>query len=225
MRLRELCPIHIRGFSVVITIPLVVLTYGIEACLLTIGAVSVIHMVYITDIPADVMYPTLFAIAITGVLLFMVLYIASFQEKKSKSLTLKKEALAAGVAVDSIEMERIQNFHMIYAISMFVGLAATAAMSYLALLVVPNHFALVGYDYVFAAVGVVLVIGLVLDKVIIHPLADGTFKAKVLDPAQNVLIETFQNAASADSEDQMMAGLSDEDKKLFTLIKFFKELK
>lgn len=225
MRLRELIPIHVRGFTVEVSLPLVVLIYGMEACLLMTGAVSVTHMVYITDIPADVMYHAIAAIAITGVLLFMVLYIASFQEKKSKALSLKKEALAAGVEVDAIEIERINNFNMIYAIAMFIGLAATAGLSYLALLVVPNHYALVGYDYVFAAVACVLVIGLVLDKVIIHPLADGTFKAKVLDPAQNALIESFQTAASADSEDEMMAALSEEDKKLIMMMKLINRTK
>lgn len=222
MRLREIIPIHIHGFNVEISFPLVGLLYGMEACMLIIGAVSVTHMVYITEIPADVMYHTVIAIAVTGVLLFMTMYIASYQEKKSKALTLKKEALASGIAVDSVEMERINNFNIIYALAMFIGLAATAGLSYLALLVVPNHFALFGYDYVFAAIGCVIVIGLILDKVIIHPLADGTFKAKVLDPAQTALIETFQNAASADSEEQTLANMSEEDKRLYMIIKLIK---
>lgn len=223
MRLREIVPIHIRGFSVEISLPLVALMYGLEACILTIGAVSVTHMVYITAIPAEVLYATIAAIAATSVLLFLVMYIASFQEKKSQALNLKREALAAGNAVDSIEMERIANFNLIYAIAMFIGLAMTAGLTYLALLVIPGHYPLMGYDYVFAALAVTIVIGLVLDKVIIHPLADGTFKAKVLDPAQNALIESFQSASNADSEDALMASLSDEDKKLYLLAKAFRQ--
>ena len=51
-----------------------------------------------------------------------------------------------------------------------------------------------------------IIAGIALDKVFIHPIADGTFKKKVLDPAADAIIAQFQT----DSKDSEAGALSND---------------
>ena len=152
-------------------------------------------------IPTGMMIPTIIAIVGTAFLLFLVFYLVSYQERKSKVLKQKAEALKAGLPVDELAVERIESFHTIYIAALFVGIIITSVISYVAMIsIIPEAHPLVSIlDYGLAAVFSVIVIGLILDRVIVHPIADGTFKSKVLDPATDKIIDQFQNAAKTDS--------------------------
>lgn len=221
-------PVGISGSRIWVSISLASLIWGLRLSfivMLGIGVVSVAHMDYITAIPTEMQLATAVALAVSTILLGIVLYIASFQEKKTQILNKKKEAIAAGTTISDVELERVKNFNIIYAIAMFIWIAVTAGLSYLAVLVAPQYVHIEGYAYVYTAIAAVIVIGLVVDKVFAHPLADGTFKAKVIDPLQEAELEAFQKAASGTSEDEIMEGLDDETKKLFKLAKMLKNLK
>lgn len=228
MRLSDIIPIRIRGSDVLIGISLITLMWGLElvvVAIATIGVVSVTSMDYITAIPAEMQLATAVAIAVSTILLGIVLFIASFQAKKTEILNKKKEAIAAGSTISEVELERVKNFNMVYAIALFIWIAVTASLSYLAVLVAPQYVHIDGPAYIYVAIFAVAIIGLFIDKVFAHPLADGTFKAKVIDPLQEKEIEAFQKAATSSSEDEIMAGLDDETRKLFELAKILKKLK
>lgn len=221
-------PMGISGSRIWVSISLASLMWGLRiafAVILAIGVVSVAHMDYITAVPNEMQLAVAVSIAVSTILLGIVLYIASFQEKKTQILNKKKEAIAAGTTISEVELERVKNFNIIYAIAMFIWIAFTAGLAYLAVLVAPQYVHIDGPAYVYVAIGAVIVIGTIIDKVFAHPLADGTFKAKVLDPLQNAELEAFQKASSSASEDEIMAGLDDETKKLFELAKVLKKLK
>lgn len=168
-----------------------------------------IRMQY-TAIPADELVMTVLAIVGTALILFAVLYLVGYQEKKSKVLELKALALKNGTAVDEISIAKVESFNNIYVCALLLGAGISAVIAYLGMIsVIPNAVTLAGpLDYVLYAIASVIVAGLVLDKFFVHPIADGTFKSKVIDPLTNAIIDQFQDddkKAPALSDDQMTA--------------------
>ena len=73
--------------------------------------------------------------------------------------------------------------------------------------IVPNQFVLASVmDYAVWGAITTIVAGIALDRVFIHPIADGTFKKKVLDPAADAIIAQFQ----ADNKDPEAGALSND---------------
>lgn len=154
-----------------------------------------------TPIPSEVLVPTVISIVLASLLLFAVLYLVAYQEKKSKTLELKAEALQNGIAVDEISLAKVESFNNIYVCALLIGATITAICAYVAMIsVIPNQLELVSVvDYIVYSVIAVIVAGLVLDKVFVHPIADGTFKSKVIDPLTDSIIDEFQNGDAEDS--------------------------
>lgn len=148
-----------------------------------------------TAIPSDCLVPTVLAIVLASLFLFAVLYLVGYQEKKSKVLELRATAIQNGQAVDEIAMAKVQSFNNIYVCALLIGTAVTSAFAYLAMIsVIPGNVALATtIDYILWAIAGVVAIGLVLDRFMIHPIADGTFKKKVLDPITDEIISKFQD--------------------------------
>lgn len=165
-----------------------------------------------TPIPAEVLVPTVITIVLSALLLFTVLYLVSYQEKKSKVLELKANALKNGTPVDEISLAKVESFNNIYVCALLIGAAISAVVAYLAMCsIVPNELTLGSVlDYILYSVICVIIAGVVLDKVFVHPIADGSFKKKVLDPLADSIIEQFQNdsaevSASGLTNDQIQA--------------------
>ena len=73
--------------------------------------------------------------------------------------------------------------------------------------IVPNQVVLASVlDYAIWGAIATIIAGIALDKVFIHPIADGTFKKKVLDPAADAIIAQFQT----DSKDSEAGALSND---------------
>ena len=165
-----------------------------------------------TPIPAEVLVPTVITIVLSALLLFTVLYLVSYQEKKSKVLELKANALKNGTPVDEISLAKVESFNNIYVCALLIGAAISAVVAYLAMCsIVPNELTLGSVlDYILYSVISVIVAGVVLDKFFVHPIADGSFKKKVLDPLADSIIEQFQTdsaevSASGLTNDQIQA--------------------
>ena len=165
-----------------------------------------------TPIPAEVLVPTVITIVLSALLLFTVLYLVSYQEKKSKVLELKANALKNGTPVDEISLAKVESFNNIYVCALLIGAAISAVVAYLAMCsIVPNELTLGSVlDYILYSVISVIIAGVVLDRVFVHPIADGSFKKKVLDPLADSIIEQFQNdsaevSASGLTNDQIQA--------------------
>lgn len=165
-----------------------------------------------TPIPAEVLVPTVITIVLSALLLFTVLYLVSYQEKKSKVLELKANALKNGTPVDEISLAKVESFNNIYVCALLIGAAISAVVAYLAMCsIVPNELTLASIlDYVLYSVVCVIIAGVVLDKFFVHPIADGSFKKKVLDPLADSIIEQFQTdsaevSASGLTNDQIQA--------------------
>ena len=165
-----------------------------------------------TPIPAEVLVPTVITIVLSALVLFTVLYLVSYQEKKSKVLELKANALKNGTPVDEISLAKVESFNNIYVCALLIGAAISAVVAYLAMCsIVPNELTLGSVlDYILYSVIGVIIAGVVLDKVFVHPIADGSFKKKVLDPLADSIIEQFQNdsaevSASGLTNDQIQA--------------------
>jgi len=179
--------------GVVLPYPTIILyaTYLVAGGLVLVT--GLVKMDY-TAIPSDCLVPTVLAIVLASLFLFAVLYLVGYQEKKSKVLELRATAIKNGQAVDEIAMAKVQSFNNIYVMALLIGTAITSAVTYLAMIsVIPENVAVVTtIDYVLWAIAGVIAIGLVFDKVMIHPIADGTFKKKVLDPLTDEIISKFQ---------------------------------
>ena len=165
-----------------------------------------------TPIPAEVLVPTVITIVLSALVLFTVLYLVSYQEKKSKVLELKANALKNGTPVDEISLAKVESFNNIYVCALLIGAAISAVVAYLAMCsIVPNELTLGSVlDYILYSVIGVIIAGVVLDKVFVHPIADGSFKKKVLDPLADSIIEQFQTdsaevSASGLTNDQIQA--------------------
>ena len=80
-----------------------------------------------TAIPADALIATIATIVLVALGVFAVLYLVSYQERKSKVLDLKAQAIKAGTPVDDLAVERVKGFHNIYVAALLLGTAITAA--------------------------------------------------------------------------------------------------
>lgn len=179
--------------GIVLPYPIIIL-YGMYICAGgLVLATGLIDMDY-TAIPSDALVPTVLAIVLASLFLYAVFYLVGYQEKKSKVLELRATAMQNGQAVDEIAMAKVQSFNNIYVCALLIGAGITACVAYLAMIsVVPSNVAVATtIDYILWSIAGVIVIGLVLDRLMFHPIADGTFKKKVLDPLTDEIISKFQ---------------------------------
>lgn len=153
-----------------------------------------------TMIPDESLLMTILVIIGVALGTFLVLYLVAFQEKKTKVLEAKQKALASGIAVDEIELAKVESFHNIYLASMLIGTAITVAVSYCAMITIMPDLVTLDSTPAYCMYGaiVTIVAGLVLDRYFCHPIADGTFKTKVIDPIVDKAIAEFQGDSSSE---------------------------
>lgn len=195
-------------------LPTLLLSYGFYALVgaLVFGT-GLSKMTAYTMIPDEALLLTVLIIVGVAIGTFLVLYLVAFQEKKTKVLELKKKALEAGTVVDEIELARVENFHNIYIVAMLLGAALTAAAGYVAMVIaMPSLVELEGpCDYYLWSAIVTCVAGLFLDRYFCHPIADGQFKTKVINPLLDEFINKFQTSTDGTGA----SALTDEQKQKF----------
>lgn len=212
----------VRDGGIVLPFPFIVVAY--PAWWVMVGVILIFGtgfgiMDYI-PIPADMLVATVGAIVLAALALFATLYLVAFQERRSKVLELKANALKNGTPVDEISLEKVKSFHNIYVVALLLGAAITAGIAYVAMIsIVPDQLMtvvdgeVVGasmLDYILYSIASVIVAGLVLDRYFVHPIADGTFKKEVLDPLTDSIISKFQE----DAKNGTASGLTDDQVKI-----------
>lgn len=189
-------------------IDVVVYPAGWLAVFVTLFGTGCIAMDY-TPIPSGELVTTVITIVLAALLLFVVLYLVDYQEKKTKVYELKARALQNGTAVDELAIAKVETFSNIYLCALLVGAAVTAGLAYLAMVsIIPNELTLVStLDYILYSFAAVLIIGVVMDRVFIHPIADGTFDDKVIDPLVDDILAEFQDASEEGTASTLNAEL------------------
>lgn len=140
----------------------------------------------------DIMITRLIAAAIAAFLLGWACYVAAFVKHKNEAKDLENRAQVAGAEVsdwERIRVERSSSWYLGYRLAL-VGLIITAAaIGWAAAYLVGEEYVLAWpADCAVAAAGAVIG-GMILDKYIIHPIADGRFFEKVEDPLVDYFLE------------------------------------
>ena len=186
---------------------------GLYVIYLVAGAVVLVTGMVQMDciaIPSEMLVPSVLSIVLASLLCFVVLYLVAYQEKRSKVLEIRATAMKNGQAVDEISLTKVQSFNNIYVCALLIGAGISAVVAYLAMIsIVPANITIeTEIDYVLASIISAVMASLVLDRIFVHPIADGTFKSKVIDPLTDSIIAEFQTddkKAPALSDDQVNA--------------------
>ena len=172
------------------------------------------NMDTIVYMPGDFVIPVAVAIVVTAVVLYLVAYLVSYQIKRSKVLAERAAALQKGEPEDEIAIERVKTFHFIYKMAMLLGIAITSVGSFAVL--VAGVGTVVDFSNVytscFYAVMTEIVVFAIFDRFFGRPIADGTFKAKVVDPLEEAIVDQFHKSAEPVAEEASSKALSDEQK-------------
>lgn len=166
------------------------------------GTTTVNHMSGIGFIPEEYLIAVAASIIVAAFVMYVVFYLMSYQDRKSKVLADKAEALAKGVEVDSVAIASIENFHTIYIVAMALGIVVTSALSFALVAAVLGDY--VSYNGVvkvcaYAVVTTIVVFGL-FDYFVGRRIADGTFKLKVIDPLEKAIVAKFEEPAEETAE-------------------------
>ena len=151
---------------------------GLYAVYMSAGAVMLVTGMIQMDciaIPSEMLVPVVLAIVLASLFSFMVLYLVGYQDKKSKVLELRANAMKNGQPVDEIAMAKVQSFNNIYVCALLIGAGISAGLAYLAMIsIVPANLTVVSeIDYVFWSIVSAVAVSLVLDRYGSPPLTRG----------------------------------------------------
>lgn len=183
------------------------------ACIWVYAGASVSNMDTIVYMPGEFVIPVAIAIVATAVILYLVFYLMSYQTKRSDVLAKRAEALKNGEPEDEIAIERVKAFHFVYKLAMLLGIIITSFGAFAALTAGVGAFIEFANVYTTCVYAVVteIVVFAIFDRMIGRPIADGTFKAKVVDPLEQAIIDQFQKSAEPVAEEAAKA-MTDEQK-------------
>ena len=178
------------------------LTYLIEGCVVFWVYGAMVITMGIENVPSEYVVPAAVAVIATAIVLYVVFYLVSYQNKKSKTLALEAEAIQKGTAIDTIAVKRVETFHLVYKVAMLLGIIIVSAIAFTVFATaVASHMDLVGDGHIIKccvyAAGTTLVTFAIFDYFIGRPIADGTFKAKVIDPLEQAIVDEFHKSAEA----------------------------
>ena len=175
---------------------------------------SVSNMDTIVYMPGEYMIPVAIAIFATAIVLYLVFYLMSYQTKRSEVLAERATALKNGEPVDEIKVERVKAFHFIYKLAMLLGIIITSFGAFAVLAAGVGAFIEFTNVYTTCVYAVVteIVVFAIFDRMVGRPIADGTFKAKVVDPLEQAIIDQFQKSAEPVVEEASSKALSDDQK-------------
>ena len=151
----------------------------------------------------EIEYTRLIAAAVAAFLLGWTLYIAAYtkhknairDEENKRLLALKDSGLTPqSELVQEYRIEKTKTWYMGYRLALVGLIVSSTAVGWAVGWIVGQEHVLTWVEDAAAAVAGALIGGLVLDKYVIHPLANGSFFEKVEDP----LVQRFLSDAVDD---------------------------
>ena len=140
----------------------------------------------------DIQITRLIAAAVAAVLLAWACYVTAYVKHKNDAKDLANRVEVAGAEVtdwEKIRIERSSTWYLGYRLAL-VGLIITAtAIGWAAAYIVSGEYVLSWAEDAAVAAAAAVIGGMVLDKFIIHPIADGKFFEKVEDPMVAYFLE------------------------------------
>ena len=151
----------------------------------------------------EIEYTRLIAAAVAAFLLGWTLYIAAYtkhknairDEENKRLLALKDSGLTPqSELIQEYRIEKTASWYIGYRLALLGLIISSAAIGWAVGWIVGQEHVLTWVEDAAAAVAGALIGGLLLDKYVIHPLADGSFFEKVEDP----LVQRFLSDAVDD---------------------------
>lgn len=140
----------------------------------------------------DIQITRLIAAAIAAVLLGWACYVTAYVKHKNDAKDLMNRAQVAGAEVsdwEKIRNERSSSWYLGYRLALVGLIIAATATGWAAAYIVSGEYVLDWAEDAAVAAAAAVIGGMVLDKYIIHPIADGKFFEKVEDPLVDYFLE------------------------------------
>ena len=140
----------------------------------------------------DIQISRLIAAAIAAILLGWACYVTAYVKHKNDAKDLMNRAQVAGAEVsdwEKIRNERSSSWYLGYRLALVGLIVAAAAIGWAAAYIVSGEYVLDWAEDAAVAAAAAVIGGMVLDKYIIHPIADGKFFEKVEDPLVDYFLE------------------------------------
>jgi uncharacterized membrane protein YeaQ/YmgE (transglycosylase-associated protein family) len=147
----------------------------------------------------DIEVSRLIAAAVAAVLLGWALYVNAFVKHKNdiKDQTNRmsvyqkqnSEQYAGADAWDRIRIERSSTWYLGYRLALIGLIIVAAAVGWVAAWIIGGEYEITWVEDCLAAAAGAIIGGFLLDKFIIHPIADGSFFEKVEDPLVEYFLE------------------------------------
>ena len=134
----------------------------------------------------------LIAAAIAAVLLGWACYVTAYVKHKNDAKDLMNRAQVAGAEVsdwEKIRNERSSSWYLGYRLALVGLIIAATAIGWAAAYIVSGEYVLDWAEDAAVAAAAAVIGGMILDKYIIHPIADGKFFEKVEDPLVDYFLE------------------------------------
>ena len=136
----------------------------------------------------------LIAAAVAAVLLGWACYVTAFVKHKNavKDETNKsrlEEHRAELYEDETIRLEKSQTWYVGYRLALIGLILVAAAVGWIAAYLVGQEYILTWVEDAAVAAAAAIIGGMILDKFIIHPIADGSFFEKVEDPMVSYFLE------------------------------------
>lgn len=166
----------------------------------------------------DIQITRLIAALIMAVLLGWACYVTAYIKHKNKIMDEENKILLEGsepYSTDKVRSEKVKSWYIGYRLALVGLIIVAAAVGWAAAYFVAQEHALTWVeDCLVAGLGA-LIGGLILDKYIIHPIADGSFFEKVEDPMVTYFLEngSFPCKEVKKSKKEKKAEKKAEDKK------------
>lgn len=140
----------------------------------------------------DIMISRLIAAAVAALLVGWACYVTAYVKHKNEAKDEENKILLQGCelyAEEKVKLERSGTWFFGYSLALIGLTIVSAAVGWAAAYIISGEYVL-GWaeDCAVAVIGAVIG-GLVLDKYIIHPIADGKFFEKVEDPLVDYFLE------------------------------------
>ena len=132
------------------------------------------------------------AAAIAAVLLGWACYVTAYVKHKNDAKDLMNRAQVAGAEVsdwEKIRNERSSSWYLGYRLALVGLIIAATAIGWAAAYIVSGEYVLDWAEDAAVAAAAAVIGGMILDKYIIHPIADGKFFEKVEDPLVDYFLE------------------------------------
>lgn len=138
-----------------------------------------------------------------AILLGYVCYIAAYVQHKKEKNRQSLTASAYGETMPSYETAKTETWFKGYYLALVVQVAIATFGGWFAVQVVGSEFALSALsEPTVAAIGAI-VVGLVADRYVIHPIADGVFFEKVEKPLVEEFLRPIEDAPIEDPSDKV----------------------